>query len=322
MMRLNKFILGFVLFGLFIFPFFVSSSPQDIEIEVPENLTIMPDSEFAIIVAMLNNGFDREVVDISVVSEDLGINIEKEVGLEGYDRRKIEINVPPVLEVGHYDIYWVFRSGTEIILQKKTHVQVSRMAETIGDILFYYGNQISRLEDEGHVNSYLDDAKKHLEVAEELYKNGMYFEAMKYVDLVRESLSLAVVESIDVKTGNSIRFSGIKNISAGVYLNIILATLSFILLVFGGLLIKKKLLKKIKTEVKEEKCENKKDPQESLDYTTKIRALRDKVNQLKDIGLVHELNMELDQCEEKFKLGLVNLGNAYCKKIEEKLKED
>ena len=58
-------------------------------------------------------------------------------------------------------------------------------------------------------------------------------------------------------------------------------------------------------------------PEENFDK--EVKALKNRITREKDEDLKNELLVELKECEEKYQLGLVNLGHAYAKKIKSRL---
>jgi hypothetical protein len=308
---------------------FSSAEIEGVTLGIPKNVTTLPDHEFSIFVEVLNEGTITKNITINLVSEELDLDEKKKIILG--DSKKIEFVIPsPNVRIGNFILDWTILVGEETTMQS-TNLKVSNTGKVMGDLINYYQSQLNSMKGD-YDGEYINDAEKSLMSARELYQQGMYFEAMKYLDLVRESLSLAIQEG-NIESNSSDGFQYFFDWLGSVNFTLLVLVFIFLVFFFGLFFLIKGTFKSFKSnsfksssnrgssEGKREKDFRDREKEHSSDgsWEDKVRLLREKINMLEDGKKKDRLFEELGVSEGKFTVGLVNLGNAYCKKIAESL---
>ncbi len=284
---------------------------------VPEDVLLYPDQEFYLIMTLENEGEDR-MVDITGHSEGLNVSWNRSVLLLKDAGVKVGFVIDPIRDVGRYDIIWSVRGevmeGEEPeVVSARTRVLVSDLEGTLGNVIGYYGFELDELESYGK-SDYVEDAKKNIRAAQDLADRGMDFEAQKYLDFARESMERAVEEESPSKVRSWDWLGSLIALGVVVGILIVVGLIGFVLVKifwklkerFGGKWMVARSY--IKTKGREKSVAKPK-------YILDVLELRKRIMRIRDLGRRKELLADLNNAEEKFRIGLPMLGRAYLERI-------
>ncbi len=287
-----------------------------LSVDVAEDVLLYPNQEFYLIMTIENAGIES-AVNIVGYSEELNVSWNRSILLLKDSGVKVGFIINPIRDVGEYEIVWTARAEDGESVGANTKILVSDMEGALGKVIGYYGFELDALENSKSV--YASDAKKNIEVAQNLADRGMIFEASKYLDFTRESLKMAIEEESPAKSSSFDWARVIRILGVGV-LVLTLAVLGFFVLMRLG----KRILEFTKglgrrnqrLEIRGESGVAK--PKYVLD----IEEVRKKIRDIQDEDRRRELMIDLENCEEKFRIGLPMLGRAYLERIGRAVKRE
>lgn len=318
----------FVLVATFIFLLsFVAAGIPALNIDLVDNLIILPDSDFVVVIGIENLEFEDIELKISVISAIFGIREERGIFLNREDNDHIPFTLIGENEKGNYTVFWKIMSGEQVVFEKVMGVEVDDSKKAMLASTKYYQNVLEKVSDD-YDNLYINDAKKQVTVAEVLSKKDMRFEGRKYLDLTREDIELGLKIQKNKKRPSI--FSYIREYSAKIDWIIVGMAIGGVVLLFLIALIGKKIFKSIKHWTRKKRSakkttsrKNSQDPGEPDESKIKLdkalMKLKKRISHENSTNVRKELLDDLRNCKQKYNLGLVNLGNSYYKIIRTKL---
>ena len=294
----------YCILGLVFLFVFCLSGVLGLNIDVNDNVLLYPNQEFYLIM-MVENAAQDSYVNIAGYSKELNVSWNKSVFLVRGSGVRVGFVIDPIEREGEYEIVWTAKGNLDEVVNAKTKILVSGVKGSIGEVIGYYGFELDKLEGSGN-SDYLKDARKNFNVAKSLSDRGMDFEAKKYLDFSRESLKMAIEKENP---------SGDFNL-VGEFSRIGFWFLVLIILLVGFLVLRRIFLRF--GDFKGRRVFKKRGRKKVVlpSYILEIRQMRRRIERIEDLEKKRELLIDLDNCEEKFRLGLSVLGRAYLKKIE------
>ena len=120
----------FILVMTFLFSF-VSADISNVEFSLVDNLTILPDSDFVVVLGIENLEFEDVELKISVISPIFGIREDRGIFLGKEDNDFIPFTLIGENEQGNYTVFWKIRSGDQVLFEKELVVEVSNQPNII-----------------------------------------------------------------------------------------------------------------------------------------------------------------------------------------------
>ena len=297
--------------GLWLALLFCLANVSALSVDVSEDVLLYPNQEFYLIMTLENKGVQTSVrivgeTDISDTHWNRSVLLLEDSGV------KVGFVISAISGVGEYEINWsIYEEGEDPVLLK-TKVLVSTMEETLGKVIGYYGFELDELGGYGD-SIYIDDAKKNAEIARGLFDRGMLFEALKYTDFTRESLERAIGEGI-IEEERPLKW--LPNVRI---LSVFVGALLGVLLVIFILIRVFEKLQEFGYTTRSEGSSLSNKVSTSPKYVLDIGDMRKRVMRIRDVGTREGLLADLENAEEKFRLGLPMLGKAYLERIGRKI---
>lgn len=277
-----------------------------LSVDVTEDVLIYPGQEFYLVMNLENSGEFSDAVEIFGVSEGLNSSWNRSVLLLGESGVKVGFIINPVEREGNYQILWLVQDASGEVIQVKTRVLVSSLEGAFGDVVGYYGFELDKLGD----GEFASDARKNFKIAKDLADRGMIFEATKYLDFTRESFEMAVEEESPSRIGGlnwivGLRFFGfvVLGVVGILFLFYFLFKLIARLKKFKFSVLRTRARKIVKKKIVKPK------------YILEVAEVRRRIMRIKNLDRRQNLISDLDNAEEKFRIGLPMLGRAYLKRI-------